>query len=211
MSQFPTDPKKLKARIRSYEKSLAGEVGHIDDSYGKRYLLGPMYMLMGDADGALKSFEWFESKFADDIGEPAQYLCWTLALLKNNLIKEATEKLYQTMFSNLYLVPVLLSEKVVRFDFRHFSNWEHPEYATETAEELFNLWSAEDKKWVRETFYSDSFIAAREKFITLSKKLDDTDGSEERGNVISEIRAVAKSISGNTESPNATVFYLHKK
>ncbi len=163
MTQFPADPKKLKARIRSYERSLAGENGHIDDSYGKRYLLGPMYMMMGDAEGALKSFQWFESKFADDIGEPAQYLCWTLSLLKNNLISEAVEKLYQTMFSNLYLIPVLLGEKVVRSDFRHFSNWEHPEYATETADELFNLWSAEDKQWAREIFYSDLFLAAREK------------------------------------------------
>jgi hypothetical protein len=211
LSQFPTDPKKLKARIRSYERSLAGEVGHIDDSYGKRYLLGPMYMLIGDVDGALKSFEWFESKFADDIGEPAQYLCWTLALLKNNLIKEAIEKLYQTMFTNLYLIPVLLGEKVVRSDFRHFTNWEHPEYATETADELFNLWSAKDKKWAREAFYSDSFIAAREKFIMLSKKLDDTDGSKERGDVISEIRAVTKSISEKVEGSDAKVFYLQKK
>ncbi len=211
MSQFPTDPKKLKARIRSYEKSLTGDVGHIDDSYGKRYLLGPMYMLMNDAVGALKSFEWFESKFADDIGEPAQYLCWTLALLKKNLIKDATEKLYQTMFTNLYLIPVLLGEKVVRSDFRHFSNWEHPEYAVETADELFNLWSVEEKKWAREIFYSDSFVTAREKFIMLSKKLDDTDGSIERGNVISEIRAVTKSISEKVEGPDAKVFYLHKK
>ena len=115
------------------------------------------------------------------------------------------------MFTNLYLIPVLLGEKIVRYDFRHFSNWEHPEYAAETADELFNLWSAEDKKWAHEVFYSNLFMAAREKFIMLSRKLDDTDGSTERGNVISEIRAVTKSISKNTNGPNAKIFYLHKK
>ena len=195
MSQFPTEAKKLKSRIRSYEKSLTGDADQIDDSYGKRYLLGPMYMLIGDSQGALKSFEWFERKFSDDIGEPAQYLCWTLALLKNDLIKEAAEKLYQTMFSNLYLVPVLLGEKVVRLDFRHFSNWEYPEYAIETAEELFNLWSAEDKNWASGVYHSDLFRIAREKYIMLSKKLDATDEATKRGHVLTEIRKITKSIS----------------
>lgn len=40
MTSFPTDVKKLKTRIRSYEKSLQGEPDLIDDGYGKRYLLG---------------------------------------------------------------------------------------------------------------------------------------------------------------------------
>jgi hypothetical protein len=42
MSQFPTDPKKIKAQIIRYERELRKEYEthrFIDDSYGKRYLL----------------------------------------------------------------------------------------------------------------------------------------------------------------------------
>ena len=43
MRLFPDDPKKIRARIRSYERSLRKEQeehGFIRDGYGKRHLLG---------------------------------------------------------------------------------------------------------------------------------------------------------------------------
>jgi hypothetical protein len=60
---FPTDPKKIRSRIRSYERSLKKEYDlhrAYDDSAGKRYLLGSLYLLLGDIDGALKHYTWFE-------------------------------------------------------------------------------------------------------------------------------------------------------
>lgn len=187
MTPFPTDVKKLKTRIRSYEKSLLGEPDFIDDSYGKRYLLGPMYLLADDVDGALKSFAWFKRTFPDDIGEPAQYLCWTIALLKNAHLEKATEKLWETMFCNLYLIPFLLGEDLVKNETRHGSNWEHPEYAKDTPEEYIALWSPENKLWAKEVFYSEKFITGREKYLQLSKKLDKTEGPSARGKVIQEM------------------------
>ena len=66
MFQFPKDPKKIRARIRRYERALRKEYerhGFIGDGFGKRYLLGPMYLIMGDLAGALRSFGWFEEVF----------------------------------------------------------------------------------------------------------------------------------------------------
>jgi hypothetical protein len=40
------------------------------DGYGQRYLLGPLSLLMGDTQGALKSFTWFEQTFPDDSDDP---------------------------------------------------------------------------------------------------------------------------------------------
>lgn len=63
MSLFPDTPKKIKARIRSYERKLQKEKeehNFVNDGYGKRYLLGPLYMLMDDIEGALQSYAWFE-------------------------------------------------------------------------------------------------------------------------------------------------------
>ena len=56
-SFFPTTAKGLLDRIRRYERLLRKELnsGHGGDGYGKRFWLGPMYMLLGDVDGALKS------------------------------------------------------------------------------------------------------------------------------------------------------------
>jgi hypothetical protein len=56
------------------------EEGYGGDVYGKRYLLGPLYMLMGDVAGALASAVWYEDAYPDDGGELYQYLTWALAL-----------------------------------------------------------------------------------------------------------------------------------
>jgi len=81
---FPTDPKRIRERIRRYERALKRELeeGYGGDGYGKRFLLGPLYMLMGDVDGALASFDWYEGAYPDDGGEPYQYLTWALALFR---------------------------------------------------------------------------------------------------------------------------------
>lgn len=69
---LPKDPRKIRERIRSYERELRcekKEYGGYDNGAGKRYLLGPLYLLMGDFQGAIKSFRWFEKEFPDDGGE----------------------------------------------------------------------------------------------------------------------------------------------
>ena len=46
---FPKDPARIRQRIRSYERKLTDELGRpLRDGYGKRFLLGPLYMLLGD-------------------------------------------------------------------------------------------------------------------------------------------------------------------
>ena len=89
---FPTDPKRIRERIRRYERALKREleVGYGGDGYGKRYLLGPLYMLMGDVEGALASFDWYEDTYPGDGGDPYQYLTWTLALFRGGRRQEAS-------------------------------------------------------------------------------------------------------------------------
>jgi hypothetical protein len=36
---------------------------------------GPLYLLMGDVEGAIKSCEWVEQTFPDDLGEPVHFPC----------------------------------------------------------------------------------------------------------------------------------------
>ena len=93
---FPKTPKTIRARIQSYERKLKQELetGYGGDGYGKRYLPGPLYMLPGDVDGALASFEWYERAYPSDCGDPYQYLTWSLTLYRKELRHEAGNKLY---------------------------------------------------------------------------------------------------------------------
>ena len=96
MFQFPKTPGKIRERIRRYERDLRREQkthGFIDDGYGKRYLLGPLYLLLGDLSGALESFKWFEQTFPTDMGDPFHHLCWTLALYRSGDLAGASLKL----------------------------------------------------------------------------------------------------------------------
>ena len=82
MDTFPHDPRTIRARIRRYERALREEQVRFDgirDGAGTRYMLGPLYLLLGDTAGALRSFAWFAKTFPDDSGDPVHLLCWTLA------------------------------------------------------------------------------------------------------------------------------------
>jgi tetratricopeptide (TPR) repeat protein len=149
---FPADPKRIRERIRRYERALKKELeaGNGGDGYGKRFLLGPLYMLLGDVDGALASFDWYEEAYPDDSGEPYQYLTWALVLFRGGRRQEAFTKLYQTMLENLYLVTFLLDQNPRRLDVWHGSNMEWIEYAVAVPKELLGLWDDIDLQWARE-------------------------------------------------------------
>jgi hypothetical protein len=112
MSFFPTEPKKIRARIRRYERELRKEqdkFGYIGDGYGKRYLLGPLYLLMDDVEGAVRSCEWFEQTFPDDIGEPVHFLCWTHGLKgRTDGLRSPSEEVKLDFHNNSVIVFVIL-------------------------------------------------------------------------------------------------------
>jgi tetratricopeptide (TPR) repeat protein len=157
MLEFPKEPKKIRARIRRYERKLRKEyeaTGFYGDGYGKRYLLGPLYLLMGDLEGALKSFEWFAQTFPDDTGEPIQNLCWALALYRSGNLAEATLKLRQAMLSNPYLIPRLLGiaqDKLDiaqdELDFGYYFNLFQKEDVEYMPPEIWALWDEVALQW----------------------------------------------------------------
>ncbi len=149
---FPSDPKRIRERIRRYERALKKELeaGYGGDGYGKRYLLGPLYMLLGDVDGALDSFDWYQEAYPGDSGDPYQYLTWALALFRGGRRQEARNKLYQTMLHNLYLVPFLLGRNPQPLDVWHGSNLAWIEHAVEVPQALVNLWDNAALNWARE-------------------------------------------------------------
>jgi hypothetical protein len=174
MSFFPTDHKKIRARIRSYERKLQKEMdetGMIHDGYGKRYLPGPLYLLMDDIEGALRHYAWFEETCTDDGRDPIHLLCWTLAHYRTGNLEAATGKLRQTMLSNLLLIPHLLGrpeDELELDDETLFSEKFYLEYAPV---EVFTLWDEAALKWLTETYQSPALKAVRERYIAIQQQL----------------------------------------
>ena len=189
MYQFPKEPQKIRERIRRYERELRKEYemfGFINDGSGKRYLLGPLYMILGDTVGAIRSFEWFEKTFPDDVGEPFLYLCWTLALYRSGDLEAAAQKLRQTMLSNLYLIPHLLGSEQEKLDIWHGSNLAQKDYLQYAPPEIYGLWDAEALQWVKETYHSPKFCQVRERYIEIYEQLKCEHPGPKRSQLVEE-------------------------
>jgi len=117
---------KIKNTISRYKRAMAKEKkewGMISDGSGKRFLLGPLYLRIDDTHGALKHYQWFETTFPDDSGEPFHRMAWSLTLYRNGDTEEAAKMLLKTMFLNLYLFPILFGENPEPIQMYHGNNW----------------------------------------------------------------------------------------
>ena len=195
MSPFPTEPKNIKAKINRYERELRKEYEahkYIDDSSGKRYLLGPFYLLLGDVDGAFKSFAWFEQMFPDDMGEPFHTLCWALALYRAGDMTGASQKLLQTMLSNLYLLPQLLGHKQPRLNIWHGSNIEEKDYFEYIQPEIWTLWDTGALEWAQVKYESAEFERIRTRYIEIHSQLKTEPVGTRRSQLVTEAFALRK-------------------
>jgi hypothetical protein len=189
MFQFPKEPRKIKQRINRYERELRKEYekhGFISDGYGKRYLLGPLYLILGDLSGAIGAFRWFEETFPDDIGDPFHYLCWTLALYRSGDMAGATLKLRQTMLSNLYVIPHLLGLEQDELDIWHSSNLEQKDYVQYAPPEIWALWDGQALEWARETYESPEFCQVRARYIEIYEQLETEPLGPKRSQLVEE-------------------------
>ncbi len=186
---FPKDPKKIRARIRRYERALRKEyeeTGFYGDGYGKRYWLGPLYLLMDDLEGALQSFAWYEETFPDDTGHPMQFLCWTLALYRSGQLEAAKQKLRQTMLSNLYFIPRLLGIEQQDLDVSHGENVNEIFELEDTPPEIFALWDKAALQWAHETYNSPELRQVHGRYVDIRRQLKTESRGPKRTQLVDE-------------------------
>jgi hypothetical protein len=184
------DKEKIRSRLRSYERKLQKEKkehGFYRDGAGKRYQIGPHYMLLGDNGGALAAFQWFEKEFSDDAGEPGHLLCWSLALHRTGNEIGAAKKLRQTMLSNLYLVPHLLGSPIAELDIWHGSSDAELGYIECVPEAYLQLWTEAEREWASGLYHSPGFQSIRSRYIEISKALGNTPRGPERSRLVEEM------------------------
>ena len=175
MYDIPKESRKIKDRIRRYERAFKKdelEYGFIRDGYGKRYLLGLLYLVLNDTEGAYNSYKWFEETFPDDAGDPLCYLCWTLTLYRKGDSVSASNKLIQTMLQNLYLIPHLLGLSPERFDIWHGSNYADIEHLNYLPPVILDLCTNEELTWISEQYNSENFKAIQDKYVDIHRQLE---------------------------------------
>jgi hypothetical protein len=160
--------KRFRDRATRLKRALANEQkkhGRIGDGAGKRYLVGPLYVLAGEVEKALAHYDWYEKHCPHDIGEPFHYLYWALALHRIGEIRKATVKLLETMLQNVYLLPILLGVRPDPYDIWHGSNMEEPDYIAEIPAEFLPHLSERERSWIAEQFDSFCFRRARQEYV----------------------------------------------
>lgn len=160
--------KKPGERATRLKRALVNEqrkFRHIEDGAGKRYLIGPFYVLAGEPKKALAHYAWYEKHCSDDVGEPFHYLYWALALYRTGETKKANAKLLETMLQNVYLLPILLGSRHDPYDIWHGSNMEEPDYITQAPPDFLPQLSEQERSWIGEQFNSFRFRRAREEYI----------------------------------------------
>ena len=190
---LPTDPKKLRVRLRRYERQMREEKrehGSIGDGSGNRYLLGPLYMLLGDLDGALRSFDWFDEEFPDDSLMPDQCLCWALAHLRNRDEPRARFKLRAAMLGNLFLIPSFLGAPIEELDIWHSSNLADPSYLEWVPAAYFTIWSATERQWADDTYQDAELVEVRTRYIDIYRELKTLAPGPRRTRIVQEASAL---------------------
>jgi hypothetical protein len=185
-----TEQQRVRSRLRRYERALAKEkkeFGTHRDGAGKRYEIGPHYMLLGDNDGAIAAFRWFDREFEDDSGRPDHLLCWSLALQRAGDEVGAAKKLRQAMLCNLYLLPHLIGRPISELDMWHGSNNEEPGFLEQIPESYLELWSDEERGWAARLYESPGFRAARERFVEIGRQLEGLRPGPERSALVGEL------------------------
>lgn len=152
----------------------------------------PVEVLLGDNEGALKAFAWFEREFDEDIGKPDHSLCWSLALYRAGNEIGAAKKLRQAMLSNLYLVPRLLGEPISEIDMWHGSSDAKPEYLDHIPDPYLQLWTDEEKQWAGRLYGSPGFRSVRQRYIEISKLLDSIRPGPERSRLVREMHELER-------------------
>ncbi|MBL4826212.1 MAG: hypothetical protein JKY66_00600 [Spongiibacteraceae bacterium] len=184
---IPDTVAEIKQRISRYKSAMKKEQkehGYINDGMGKRYILFYLYLALNNTEKSLEYCQWFEQEFFDDIGEPAQLLCWTIILYRAQQNEKAKHKLAELMLSNLYIIPHLLKHPTRQHKIWHGTNQSLPDYINEFPEKVLSALTQEELNWIESLFESLPFKQLQQDYIRLSAKLNVTDNIEERKRIL---------------------------
>ena len=126
------------------------------------------------------------------MGEPGQYLCWTLALHRAGRKAEAITKLRQTALQNLYVLPHLFGKAVPEHDTWLGSSDAWPSYVEQIPAEYFALWTPSEIEWGRAVYGSPEVTSVVARWIEIRGELKDLPRGERRSELVEEAFALRR-------------------
>ncbi len=186
---------KIKQKIRSLRSKLNAEkrkYGWYDDSYGKRYLIGNLYVQLGDYRLAKKYFDWFDQEFPDDIGF-SQFnfgRVKTLFVLKKE--QESLSKLIEVEANNSYLIDILLERTKQQIEKREWSNLATLKYAKGLIVDCERIMTEEFRDWLEKITSSTSYQDFKRKHLELEIQLSNENSIEKRKEILRQIEELVE-------------------
>jgi len=192
---------KIQRTVKAYRAILATEkrrFGGYMDSGGIRYIIPELYLKIQDYKGALTYFRWFSKAFPDDIGFPAFNLFWAATLFENNKIPEGLGKVYETAFSNTYLLDLIAGKDTNPIDKSELIGFENLDYAKQIYEGCIELITLEFQIYITGLVVSNEFIDNLNRFVALQKLIKDEPVGQMRTHLIQESDKFERQLTGRT-------------
>ncbi len=169
----PDQRKRYLARATRAMRELRKEeaAGYIRDGSGKRYRVGVFFLLAGDLEKAAKAFDWFETKFIDDTGEPIFLLYGALTAYRRGELARARVRLANATVSNIFLLPHLLQERFDAIGVWVSSNRAAEHYLVETRDYLDEP-TQEERAWIGSEWNSPPFVALKDGYLETYRALN---------------------------------------
>lgn len=187
MAIDPKELKKAKTKISRYEKNFKRAQPFFDDGGGTRFLLGPLYLLVDDIQGAVKHYKWFARKYSDSIDEPLHTLCRAVTFFRTGKTKEAEHFFRRAHLANTYLIVSLIGVPFYELQVRKSWMWDTKEYVLGLDPQFLNIFLESDLNWFRENWNQKEFQEFVKLHITLVEKLDKEPVGPVRSTLVSEI------------------------
>jgi len=178
----PAVSKKYLSMAKKYQKQLEKDK---NDSRGYRYRIGVLFYLSGEINDATNHYKSLKRVYRNDIGEPISELFWALTLRECGHKDEARQRLYSAMISNMYMLPLIMSEPISHLNIEHSTSNSYREYL-DMENEFIKHFPADALTWITETYYSSEARILREKYINRNARLAATRDFSARRNITLE-------------------------
>jgi hypothetical protein len=190
---------KIQNRIKAYRAILTTEkrrFGGYMDSGGIRYVIPELYFTIQDYKGALTYFRWFAKAFSDDIGFPAFNLLRAATLFENNKIPESLGKIYETAFSNTYLLELIAGKNPAIIDKSELIGFENLDYAKQIYKGCIELITLEFQIYLTGLVESKEYNENLTRYISLQKLIKDEPVGQMRNQLINESNKFERQLTG---------------
>ena len=178
---------RIKKKIRSYRAQLSAEkrkYGVYNDGRGLRYIIPGLYLKLEDYKSCFRYFNWFQKEFIDDCGFPDFLLQWSFVLFQNKKYDLAEKKLYETFFSNIYLIPLLMGDDIGKVEKSETISTERIEFAKEVLAESSKIITKDFLYWLKEISTTELFAQRIRDFIGLQKLIEEEPVGQGRTDLI---------------------------